>query len=151
MNAHEHDHDDFESEPLLAGEERDSLDDTPRWSPTQPDPGQGHPSHENKKHGWRGFARFQAQKRTTVVVLLAVLMFAVVTSGMLFMIPIFRLMEDAVCHLHYDKPASEPIEERLCKVDGVQKELAFLGGVGAMINSLVGLVATLPYGVLADR
>ncbi|KAK4041221.1 general substrate transporter [Parachaetomium inaequale] len=152
MNAHEHD--DIEAEPLLAGEERDSidLDETPSWSPTHSEPNQAHRSHGDRNHGWRGLdARFQAQKRTPVVVLLAVLMFAVVTSGMLILIPIFRLMEDAVCHLHYDKPASEPIEERLCKVDGVQKELAFLGGIGAIINSVVGLVATLPYGLLADR
>jgi hypothetical protein len=78
-------------------------------------------------------------------------MFTITTSGMLVLIPIFRLMEDAVCHLYYEKGMPEPIEERLCKVDGVQKRLAYLGGLSAMISSIVGMVATLPYGVLADR
>jgi hypothetical protein len=143
MSAHE---DDFiEAEPLLTAEERDSFD-TPDETPSEPDTGH----HQN--HGRRGFlARFQAKKRKTIIALLAVLMFIMVTSGMLILIPIFRLMEDAICHIHYGKPRSEPIEERLCKVDGVQKELAYLGGISAMINSIVGLIATLPYGVLADR
>ncbi|KXX82455.1 Major facilitator superfamily domain-containing protein 10 [Madurella mycetomatis] len=96
-------------------------------------------------------SRFQAQKRTTIVVLLAILMFTVTTSGLMILVPMFRLMEDAICHDYYDKDRSEPIEERLCKVDGVQKELAFLGGWAVMINSIVSLIATLPYGVLADR
>lgn len=148
---HEHDHgfdpDRIEAEPLLAAEERDSIDICE--SPAGPD--QSHESH-TRHHARRGCAsRFQAQNRTTIVVLLAFLMFTVTTSGMLILIPIFRLMEDAICHLYYDKGMFEPIEERLCKVDGVQKKLAYLGGLSAMISSIVGLVATLPYGVLADR
>jgi len=145
MSAHHHDR--IEAEPLLAGEERDSIDISE--NPAEPD--QSHEPH-SRKHGRRGCAaHFQAQKRTTIVVLLAVLMFTITTSGMLVLIPIFRLMEDAVCHLYYEKGMPEPIEERLCKVDGVQKRLAYLGGLSAMISSIVGMVATLPYGVLADR
>ncbi|KAH6845774.1 major facilitator superfamily domain-containing protein [Chaetomium sp. MPI-CAGE-AT-0009] len=158
----------IEGEPLLAGEERDSFDidetqtltgaATATPSTTASETDRAHQAHAYQQHGQRGIrgirgfaARFQARKRKTVVALLAVLMFSITTSGMLFLIPIFRLMEDAVCHVHYDKPRSEPIEERLCKVDGVQKELAFLGGIGAVINCVVGLLSTLPYGVLADR
>jgi hypothetical protein len=159
MNLYEDD-DMIEGEPLLAGEERDSFDidetpavTTPATSTTASETDGACQAYAYQKHGQRrGFlARFQARKRKTVVALLAVLMFSITTSGMLILIPIFRLMEDAVCHLHYDKPRSEPIEEQLCKVDGVQKELAFLGGIGAMLNSVVGLLSTLPYGVLADR
>lgn len=142
--------DTIEAEPLLADEERDSFDISDAGEILA----EREPRRENhgKKHRRRGlFACVQAQKRTSIVALLAVLMFTLTTSGMLILIPIFRLMEDAVCHVHYAKGRSEPIEERLCKVDAVQKELAYLGGVGAMINSVVGLIATLPYGVVADR
>ncbi|KAK4145118.1 general substrate transporter [Dichotomopilus funicola] len=104
------------------------------------------------KYGFRRFlARFQATQPRTIVILLAVLMFCVATSGMLILIPLFRLLEDAVCHVHYGVPRGEPIDERRCKGDDVQQELAFLGGVAAMVNSFVGLVAAVPYGVLADR
>ncbi len=151
MSRHVHDRDvPLEAEPLLAVEEHDSasieIAETPA---SEPDP-----RHEprSRKHGRRGFAaRFQAQRRSTVVVLLAVVMFGLTTSGMLILIPMFRLVEDAICHLHYGKPLSEPVDERLCKVHEVQKELAYLGGLSAMINSIVGIIATLPYGVLADR
>ncbi|KAK4101299.1 general substrate transporter [Parathielavia hyrcaniae] len=147
MDARELDGDAIEGEPLLAAEqdsERDSIDTVRRT-----DPDSGH----NQRHGrLQGFAaRFQAKKRRTIIILLTLLMFTLVTSGMLILLPVFRLMEDAVCHEHYGKPRTEPIEERLCKVDGVQKELAYLGGISAMLNSVIGLIATLPYGVLADR
>ena len=149
MNLHEEDA--IEGEPLLAGEEqRDSIDIDVEEDLSVPDHGNSH--HGSSKPRRRGFiARIQAQKRNTIVALLTLLMFIVTTSGMLILVPIFRLVEDAVCHLHYDKAKSEPIEERLCKVDPVQKELAFLGGIAAMVNTVVGLIATLPYGVLADR
>ena len=148
MNRHNHDLA-VEAEPLLPATDtdtddlRDSIDLTPTPN---------HHDHPHKHHPRRGFAaRFQAQRRTSIIALLAVLMFAITTSGMLILIPIFRLVEDAICHVHYGKPLAEPIEERMCKVEGVQKELALLGGISAMLNSVVGLVATLPYGVLADR
>ncbi len=153
MSPRGHDRDDpVEAEPLLAAEERDSARASIEIAETSnSEPERGHEPH-SRTHGRRGFAaRFQAQRRTTVVVLLAVVMFGVTTSGMLILLPMFRLVEDAICHLHYGKPLSEPIGERLCKIDEVQKQLAYLGGLSAMINSVVGIIATLPYGVLADR
>jgi hypothetical protein len=152
MNADVRDSiDGFEAEPLLAEEERDSSDIEFPESETPPASEQ-QPGFQHKKHGRHGlFSRLRPRKRTPVVVLLAVLMFTLTTSGMLMLLPIFRLMEDAICHVHYGKSRWEPIEERLCKVDGVQKELAYLGGIAAMISSTVGLIATLPWGVVADR
>jgi hypothetical protein len=146
MNTTEDDR--LEAEPLLSGEERDSIE----IDATPPEP-ENNNGHTSRKHGQRrGFAaRFQAQKRSTIVLLLAVLMFTLTTSGMLILIPIFRLMEDAICHGHYGRPMAEPIDERLCKVEAVQKELAYLGGASAMIHSIVGVVSVLPYGVFADR
>lgn len=122
-----------EGEPLLAGEE-------------------GHRPSGALDNGSLGFAaRFQPTRRTTILILLALLLFTILTSGILILIPLFRIMEDAVCHAFYGKPMFEPIEERLCKVQGVQSELAYLGGVSAAINAVVGLVTALPYGVLSDR
>jgi len=96
-------------------------------------------------------SRYQARQPSTVILLLAVLMFGLTGSAMLFMIPLFRLMEDALCHVHYQKHPSEHIDERLCKVDPVQAELAYLGGWSIAISALVNMVAALPYGILADR
>ncbi len=152
--AHDHDHDPVEAEPLLAVEERDldvNSDLDSALEDETPQPELGH-EPRSQRHGQRWCAtRFQAQRRTTIVVLLAVIMFTMITSFMLILIPVFRLMEDAICHVHYGKGLFEPIEERLCKIDAVQKELAYLGGLSALISSVVGVVATLPNGVLADR
>jgi len=138
MNIEENDH--FEGEPLLAEEERD-VEDAAAESPLF-----------GAKPRHAGFtARFQARKPKTIVLLLAILLFTVTTSGMLVIVPIFRLIEDAACHTYYKKDRSEKIDERLCKVDEVQGLLAYLGGWAAMLNTVIGLIATLPYGVLADR
>ncbi|KAK4221416.1 major facilitator superfamily domain-containing protein [Podospora fimiseda] len=125
----------IEAEPLISAEER-NLET----------PSDYHEIYEPSR-----WARLQVQQYGKIIFLLATLMFLITTSGMMFLIPIFRLIEDAFCHIYYEKYPTEPIEERLCKVDGVQKQLAYLGGLGSMINSVVGVAAALPYGVLADR
>ncbi|KAK0624388.1 general substrate transporter [Immersiella caudata] len=138
MNIDEYD-DRLEGEPLLPEDER------------EPEGGGESPAFGAKlpRHGF--VSRFQARKPKTIVLLLAILLFTVTTSGMLIVVPIFRLVEDAVCHSYYKKDHSEKIDERLCKVDEVQGLLAYLGGWAAMLNTVIGLIATLPYGVLADR
>ncbi|KAK0737885.1 major facilitator superfamily domain-containing protein [Schizothecium vesticola] len=128
-----------ETQPFLQRDERD-VDE-----PSRPFAG--------AKRAGRGpcAAHLQVQKPRTIVLLLALLMFTIVTSGMLILMPIFRLVEDTMCHRYYKKDPSEKIDERLCKIDGVQSELAYLGGWAALLSSSVGLVAALPYGVLADK
>ncbi|KAK3934710.1 major facilitator superfamily domain-containing protein [Diplogelasinospora grovesii] len=95
--------------------------------------------------------RFQARSPGTIITLLSVLLFLIATSGMMIMLPVFRLLEDALCHQFYQLPPDTSIPEKECKVEEVQTQLAYLGGWAAVMNSLVGLVAALPYGVLADR
>ncbi|KAM0272192.1 hypothetical protein ACHAQH_008815 [Verticillium albo-atrum] len=95
--------------------------------------------------------RFRPETPFAIVVLLAAIKGTLVASGILLMIPMFRLMEDAICHAHYHKDLSAPIDEKECKVDGVQSQLAYLGGIGALLASLVTLIVAFPYGVLADR
>ena len=77
-------------------------------------------------------------------------MFTLVVSGMMIMMPVFRIIEDAVCRAHYATPPGETVDERLCKVDEVKSRLAYLGGWAALVNSVVGLLTALPYGVVAD-
>ena len=135
------DNDHIEAEPLLAGEEQED-GQSAEYSETQ----------RRQKTPRRCLtSRLQAKKPSTIITLLALLMFSVALSGLLFLVPMFRLMEDAICHVHYEKELSEPIEEKLCKVDEVQKYLAYLGGWSALLNSIIGMIAVLPYGVMADR
>lgn len=135
-----------ETQPFLQRDERDGDE------PSRPFAGAKRPGRWAFAAHLQAFAaHLQAQNPKTIVLLLALLMFTMVTSGMLIMMPIFRLVEDTVCHRYYKKDPSEKIDERLCKVDGVQSELAYLGGWAALLHSVVGLMAALPYGVLADK
>ncbi|KAM7210330.1 general substrate transporter [Rhypophila decipiens] len=95
--------------------------------------------------------RFQARKPNTIILLLSAAMFVFTASSMMVMVPMFRLMEDAICRGHFNVKPGEEIEEGKCKGDEVQSELAWLGGVGTMLGSVIGMIAALPYGVLADR
>ncbi|KAL9949651.1 hypothetical protein ACHAQF_001576 [Verticillium nonalfalfae] len=95
--------------------------------------------------------RFRPDTPFAIVLLLATIKGILIASGVLLMTPMVRLMEDAICHVHYHKDVSEPIDEKDCKVDDVQSQLAYLGGIGALVASLVTLVVAFPYGVLADR
>ena len=135
----------IEAQPLLVDEECQSVD--------------GEECHVDgtivKNHDWARSITpscgLRAQKRRTILVVLSLLMFTLTFSGMLFLLPCFRLVEDAVCHAHYGKDPSEPIDEKDCKVDEVQKQLASLTGWSFLITSMVTVTAALPYGVLADR
>lgn len=130
----------IEAEPLLPVEDRDAEtpDDRDEFS-------------KSSSRWARLTEALQVKQQGHIILLLAILMFLITTSGMMFLLPVFRLVEDAFCHRYYEKDPSQPIDERLCKVDGVQKQLAYLGGLGSMINSFVGMATALPYGVLADR
>ncbi|KAK0712462.1 major facilitator superfamily domain-containing protein [Lasiosphaeria miniovina] len=98
--------------------------------------------------GWR---RFRAQKPRSIVALLTVVLFGVTLSGFLVVVPVFRLLEDAICHAHYGVPPDADVDEERCKVGPVQMQLARLSGWGALLSAVVGYATALPYGILADR
>jgi hypothetical protein len=56
------------------------------------------------------------------------------------LLPLGRLIEDAVCRKYYDSP--DPVDEKLCKVDEVQTELAWLGGLYVVVDSTIGMSYT---------
>jgi MFS family permease len=68
-----------------------------------------------------------------------------------------RLVELGICREHYLQ--SDPsviddhgnIPENLCKSGDVQQRLAHLRGYLAALESIVGLLLTLPYGLIVDR
>lgn len=82
-------------------------------------------------------ARWQVQSPRAVILLVGTVKFSVVCTGMLLMIPFFRLVEDALCHAHYDDESPGFIEERRCKVDEVQSRLAFLNGSMSLLTAVI--------------
>ncbi|KAK2593713.1 hypothetical protein QQS21_008578 [Conoideocrella luteorostrata] len=96
-------------------------------------------------------ASWQAKTPRTIVIMVAVMEFCITSSGMLLLIPVYRLIEDALCHVHYNDDSSDIIDEMKCKVDEVQSQLAYLIGWCSLTSSLMTLLVTFPYGMLADR
>jgi hypothetical protein len=82
-------------------------------------------------------SRWQAGTPGTVVVLVATAKFAVVASGMMILMPLYRIIEDALCHSYYQDDSDGIIDEMKCKVDEVQSHLATLMGWLSLISNLM--------------
>nr|XP_036574561.1 membrane protein C14C4.07 [Colletotrichum truncatum]KAF6781010.1 membrane protein C14C4.07 [Colletotrichum truncatum] len=163
--------DEVEAERLVAAEDSD-LEDLP--ADAAPAPGafqafrQPRPKWSRSSqrfNGWPGgstiwafgvrvnavLLRFQARSPRAVILTLAALKFSITICGMLLMIPLLRLIEDDICHKHYKLSPSEEIPEMKCKVDEVQKDMAWLFGWQALLGAVINLVVAFPYGILSDR
>jgi hypothetical protein len=64
-------------------------------------------------------------------------------------VPITRLIEAAICKRYYATESN--IAEHLCKIDGVQSNLAYLLGGYSSLTSLPGLFLAIPYGILLEH
>lgn len=104
------------------------------------DEGPDEASRQTGKPGTRGLwstSRYQVSSPNAVVGLLSCTIFCLALSGTMSLIPMGRLIEDAVCRKYYG--ASDPVDEKRCKVDEVQTELAWLGGLFVLIDSVIGM------------
>ncbi|KAM4056337.1 major facilitator superfamily protein [Hirsutella rhossiliensis] len=94
---------------------------------------------------------WQAKTPGSIVLLAAAVMFCVTSSGMLMLIPLYRLIEDALCHAHYADSSHTIIDEMQCKGDEVQSRLAYVLGWFGLFNSIMTLLVSFPFALLADR
>ncbi|EFY91813.1 hypothetical protein MAC_02098 [Metarhizium acridum CQMa 102] len=137
-----------EDTPFLAHDEREQADAgiEPEAAPTHGQPREPLPTRPLIRA-----APWQAKTPGTIVFLAAVMKFCITSSGMLLLIPVYRLLEDALCHVYYEDDSYDIIDEMKCKVDDVQSRLASLIGWCGLFNSVMTLLVTFPYGMLADR
>lgn len=155
----------IEGAPLLGDDYSDTDDDgylSPHHDPdvetTRPwigEPGYRSPAARARAR-WRQrwtdwLPRLRIEKPIHTIIVLPCIKGVGIMSALMIMVSMFRLIEDAFCHEHFDKPFSEPIPEKECKGEAVQARLAFLGGIGMVIGAIVGLIAAFPYGILADK
>ncbi|UKZ72911.1 hypothetical protein TrVFT333_000548 [Trichoderma virens FT-333] len=96
-------------------------------------------------------ARWQVKTPKAAVRMFAFLEFMIVFSGMLLMMPVYRLIEDTVCHVSYGDDSLDIIDEMKCKTDDVQARMAYLLGWLGLFNSIMSLLTTFPFGMLADK
>lgn len=95
----------------------------------------------------------QAHDKTTIVNLLCLIVLLASSAGGFLQIPQARLIEDVLCHEYYDRAQSleVPIDEKLCKVESIQSELAYILAITSALSAGLGLVATFPWSLVADR
>jgi hypothetical protein len=67
------------------------------------------------------------QSRSSSVWPLLLLIFLVHLSQVLYTLPLNRVIERRLCEEHYGR--NDAIPEKLCKVDEVQRKLAWLQGI----------------------
>ncbi|KAM0434144.1 hypothetical protein ACHAPT_004089 [Fusarium lateritium] len=107
-------------------------------------------SHPEPMPSYR-FSRWGIHSPRRIVILVALIKFSVVLSGMLLFLPFARLLEDMLCHVHYQDTSSEIIDEMKCKVDEVQSSLGYFHGWNSLLASIVGLLVAFPYGMMSDK
>ncbi|RGP79932.1 mfs transporter [Fusarium longipes] len=96
-------------------------------------------------------SRWGVRSPKRIVILIAFIKFVLTFSGMLLMLPTARLIEDMICHIHYNDASTDIIDEMKCKVDEVQSQLGYLYGWIGLVSSLIGLVVAFPYGAMSDK
>ena len=63
-------------------------------------------------------------------------------------VPTTRLIEGAICQRYYSTEI--PLAEHLCKIEGVQRNLAYILGGYSSLASLPGLFLAIPFGILSE-
>jgi hypothetical protein len=81
---------------------------------------------------------------TGVVVFIAIIVCCLSIAGDLVSIPMVRVIEDAVCKDYYRSRNGQvlirgEIDEKLCKQDDIQSELAYIIGVQELINAVTSM------------
>lgn len=85
------------------------------------------------------FPKVQNHPRRTVA-LMSLMILCLSCAGSLCRVPQTRLLEDVLCHRFYQDiyAGGDAIDERLCKVDRVQSQLAYILGASSMIDAIIG-------------
>lgn len=89
----------------------------------------------------------------TIVNLISAILLTSCSAAGFATIPMTRLVENAICHRYYNLMQSfdEPIDERQCKVDAIQSDVAFIFATLTTCEAIVGFLAAFPWGAAADR
>jgi hypothetical protein len=93
-----------------------------------------------------------------ILLILSLVAFLVVFAANLFIMPSERIFEDIICHRYYDNlqgiehvALDREIDEKMCKVDVIQAELAIVLGGNFVANAVPGMLLSFPWGLLGDR
>ncbi|KAJ6137856.1 hypothetical protein N7471_004342 [Penicillium samsonianum] len=114
--------------------------------------------HENETAPLLGPRRSRSpslrpQKPHLATVFLSLCIFFLSGASAMIQVPLTQLMEDNLCDRYLGEIGRQNslIDRAICKADGIQSKLAYMNASFGVIESVTGLIAAFPYGVLADR
>jgi hypothetical protein len=139
-----------------SGDQHEATERTPLVGNGKPPTSPHRPKHQRALSSVASIANIHvplAHDPNTILTIYCLAIFLIAFSGGFVNIPVTRIFEDALCHQYYDglQPLDQPIDENLCKVDVIQSDLANLRAVQSAIEAVVCCLATLPWGLVADR
>ncbi|RCI08561.1 hypothetical protein L249_8788 [Ophiocordyceps polyrhachis-furcata BCC 54312] len=92
-----------------------------------------------------------APSRSTVL-LLSLVIFSLSCFSSVSSVPLNRLLEHRLCRQYGAHHARLSFfDERVCKADVVQSQLAHINGILDTLEAVVGLLVAFPYGALSDK
>ncbi|KAK1974549.1 major facilitator superfamily transporter [Colletotrichum cereale] len=112
---------------------------------------------ETISHAATGASGAPRKPRNASIGALLALVLLVNLAASLYQLPLSRVIERRLCREHYlieDPSVIGPdgsVEERLCKIDGVQQGLAWIQGTMETAWIVGDFVMTIPLGFLAER
>ncbi|OJJ31597.1 hypothetical protein ASPWEDRAFT_32219 [Aspergillus wentii DTO 134E9] len=133
--------------------DRFDREDAPFLSADSPDH-----SHAKRRPGNHEVHDASVQKiRFRLMVTLFAIVLAVEMGFIMFSGPLIRIYESVTCRKHYREydpsqiGADGNVDEKLCKINEVQTELAAIQGYMEFFDGLICALMAIPYGLLADR
>jgi MFS family permease len=95
------------------------------------------------------------RRKWRVILLLYAFSFFMMLGDNLYPAALIQVMENIICDDYYGTQSDDAVAGLQvlgrCKVQAVQKELAFVRGVHQLVPVFAGVLCTVPYGLLADR
>lgn len=125
-----------EDSPLLSSDMRD-LPDSPIEEATTTTNGDAAFTNAYAASRLRGLGRWQAHSPKQIVLLISTIKFFIVLSGTCLLIPLYRIIEDMLCHVHFQDDSDDIIDEMKCKTDEVQASLAYMTGWFGLLGAVV--------------
>lgn len=85
-------------------------------------------------------SRWQLKTPSSIVLVAAIAKFFMIATGLMLMMPMYRLIEDSLCHTHLNDDSVGIIDEMKCKTDEVQSDLAWMLGWFGLVNSVFSML-----------
>lgn len=85
----------------------------------------------------RNVSTWQLRTPSSIVIVATIGKFFTITTGLMMMMPVYRLMEDTMCHALIEDNSIEIIDEMKCKGEDVQSSLAYMLGWLGLVNAIV--------------